>query len=73
MSIGDFLESLSQAILVGCNVSREIGRKVLDRTDVIVDVRRNDGVGGQGPTRKDATQESLSPDVYNSACDDSKP
>ena len=27
MSIGDFLESLSQGILVGCNGSREIGRK----------------------------------------------
>ena len=26
MSIGDFPESLSQAMLVGCNVSREIGR-----------------------------------------------
>ena len=25
MSIGDFPESLSQAMLVGCNVSREIG------------------------------------------------
>ena len=26
MSIGNFPESLSQAMLVGCNVSREIGR-----------------------------------------------
>ena len=26
MSIGDFPESLSQAMLVGCNVSRRIGR-----------------------------------------------
>ena len=26
--IGDFPESLSRAILVGCNVSREIGRKM---------------------------------------------
>ena len=26
MPIGDFPESLSQAMLVGCNVSREIGR-----------------------------------------------
>ena len=26
MSIGDFPESLSRAMLVGCNVSREIGR-----------------------------------------------
>ena len=26
MSVGDFPESLSQAMLVGCNVSREIGR-----------------------------------------------
>ena len=26
MSIGDFPESLSRAILVGCNVSRRIGR-----------------------------------------------
>ena len=27
MSIGDFQESLTRAMLVGCNVSREIGRK----------------------------------------------
>ena len=27
MSIGDFTESLSQAMLIGCNVSREIGHK----------------------------------------------
>ena len=27
MSIGDFPESLSQAMLAGCNVSREIGRE----------------------------------------------
>ena len=27
MSIGDFPESLSRAMLVGCNVRREIGRK----------------------------------------------
>ena len=26
MSIGDFPEDLSQAMVVGCNVSREIGR-----------------------------------------------
>ena len=29
MSIGDFPESLSRAMLVGCNVSREIGRNPL--------------------------------------------
>ena len=27
-STGDFPESLSQAMLVGCNVSREIGRRL---------------------------------------------
>ena len=27
--IGDFTESLSQAMLVGCNVSREVGRSML--------------------------------------------
>ena len=31
MSIGDFPESLSQAMLVGCNVSRRIGRKLISR------------------------------------------
>ena len=30
MSIGDLPESLSQAMLVGCNVSREIGRMAPD-------------------------------------------
>ena len=28
MAIGDFPESLSQAMLVGCDVSREIGRTI---------------------------------------------
>ena len=33
MSIGDFPENLSQAMLVGCNVSRRIGRTLIVAPD----------------------------------------
>ena len=39
-SIGDFPESLTRAMLVGCNVSREIGRKIA-RTEQRVRERRD--------------------------------
>ena len=46
MSIGDFPESLSQAMLVGCNVSRRIGRIPLKKKAQHTDCRSNAGLTG---------------------------
>ena len=49
MSIGDFPESLSQAMLVGCNVSREIGRSIDDNRTAAAPAAAS--TSGRGPLR----------------------
>ena len=48
MSIGDFPESLSRAMLVGCNVSREIGRSTALAQVFVAADESGDGDRGRG-------------------------